>query len=244
MKIKKKLTFQQKLWQQASEFADEVCLAKMDFLTQLGQRIMPDGVWGAKACWLDRPEQLCLTFDDGPDPYTVPRLLELLEEEKVKATFFVVGSRVARQEKLVAKIAQAGHSIANHSYTHEFLPLLSVKRLEHEIISTNKLVYEISGTTPKLFRPPFGIMDQRVADCLKEQGMSTVYWGAVPEDWLFPGSDRVVRRVMRRVNHGALIVLHEGRQIAQQTVAAAKEIIFRGKQLGYEFVDVPDLITH
>jgi peptidoglycan/xylan/chitin deacetylase (PgdA/CDA1 family) len=227
----------------AHHWADNFSLWKMDGLTELGRRILPEGYWGET----HTPEQdarlVCLTFDDGPCPHTTPWLLEMLDELGAKATFFVIGSQVHRGEKLLEQIHEAGHSIASHSLTHQFMPALSMRALEREIDETNKAIAAVTGQTPLLFRPPYGMMDSRLAACLQERQMRPVYWGVVPEDWFGPGLERVVNRTMSRLRPGTLIVLHEMPRIARQTIGAAKEIIVKGKQTGYDFVSVPELIA-
>lgn len=223
-----------KLW----SWADDFSLFRIDCLTSLARQSLPPGFWGDEAGSERGPEKIYLTFDDGPDPHTTPWLLELLEKECVPATFFLIGSHVARHEHLVEKIASAGHVVGNHSYSHPFMPLLAAEALEKEIDRTNALLSDIVGHSPELFRPPYGMIDRRGADCLGERDMRAVYWGAVPEDWSGPGAERVVSRVMRRLRRGTLVVLHEHRLFRMQTLTAAKQIICQGKELGYAFAPV------
>jgi peptidoglycan-N-acetylglucosamine deacetylase len=181
---------------------------------------------------------LYLTFDDGPDPRTTPYLLELLEESGVSATFFLIGENVERYPELVQQIYDRGHLVANHTYSHSWMPTLRVNQIEREINITNQRIEEVTGVKPHLFRPPYGIMDKRAGDCLREQGMTPVYWGSAPEDWSVPGTQRVIRRVMAKVSDGTVIVLHEGKFLGKQTIQAAKEIIYRCKHMGYELAKV------
>ncbi|HEY9784117.1 MAG TPA: polysaccharide deacetylase family protein [Candidatus Obscuribacterales bacterium] len=220
---------------------DLISCLKMHSLTQLGRFLLPDGLWHCKDDVYYDEEQhqtndtLFLTFDDGPNPKTTPYLLEMFEEENIKATFFLVGREVERHSQLVREISDAGHVIGNHSQTHLFIPALSVRKLESEIQRPNHMIEEITGRAPTLFRPPFGIIDKRGADCLKERGMTPVYWGPVPEDWQKIGACRVVHRVMRQLTPGALIVLHELDWNSAQTIKATREIVKRMKHAGYRF---------
>ena len=227
--------------------SDLVSVIKMHSLTRLGRLILPRGLWHGKhghgdnediAAMPEDPGSLYLTFDDGPNPKSTPYLLELLEGENVTATFFLIGRQVERHPSLVKRIADAGHVVGNHSYAHLFIPALSVTKIETEIHLANHRIEEITGKSPTLFRPPFGIIDQRAADCLKERGMTPVYWGAVPEDWEKIGSRRVVQRVFRQLSPGSLIVLHELDWNASQTLKATREIIKRLKGKGYCFKSI------
>lgn len=229
--------------QPRSNFSDELSLLKMDFLTFVGKRILPSGFWGDSPVAKkndsesaeDEPRTLYLTFDDGPSPHTTPYLLEILEKENISATFFMIGSHVAKHPELVEQLSKSGHTIGNHSYNHLFMPLLPIRVLEEEIEEANKRIEEIVNFRPDFFRPPFGVADQRIADALKERGMTTVYWGAVSNDWRPIGAERVIARTSRRMSHGTLIVLHEGGWISKQCIKATERIIQIGKQQGFQF---------
>src|SRR5262249_10192478 len=106
----------QNVWEQVQLLADDFYLFRMDRITALARKNLPDGFWGDQALPEGGYKQVYLTFDDGPDPHTTPWLLELLEEAGVKATFFLIGSHVARHEHLVEKIHRGGHTIGNHSF--------------------------------------------------------------------------------------------------------------------------------
>jgi peptidoglycan/xylan/chitin deacetylase (PgdA/CDA1 family) len=210
---------------------------KIDLMTVLGKRVLPAGFWGRGAVDSSRPHVM-LTFDDGPHPATTPLLLDLLEEFGVRATFFLIGTNCRKYPELVRAIHDAGHIIGNHTYNHLPMTFMSTAQIEREIISTNHIIEEITGEAPHIFRPPFGIMDHRAGKCLKELGMTPVYWGSAPEDWAGPGAHRVIRRVMWKIADGTLIVLHEGATLAGQTIPAAKEILYRCQTLGYSFSKV------
>lgn len=220
----------------ADELMCRLSNGKVDAVSHVGKRLFPDGYWGGSHDH-DQPT-LFLTFDDGPNPATTPRLLEMLEQEGMKATFFLIGYNCARYPHLVEDIKRAGHEIGNHTYNHLMLPFLPTKKIESEIDLTSQLIHDITGEAPRIFRPPFGIMDPRTGQILKERGLTPVYWGSAPEDWSNPGSHRVIRRIMWKITDGTLIVLHEGADLGIQTLEAAKEIVYRCKTLGYQFQQV------
>jgi peptidoglycan/xylan/chitin deacetylase (PgdA/CDA1 family) len=218
---------------------DRYSVAKIDFLTGVGRNLLPDGFWGGHCGVSPAAEApIYLTFDDGPDPHTTPRLLELLEENGVQAMFFLIGRHVERHPELVQSIKKAGHTVANHSYSHPWLLSLPTPALEEEIERTNRAIEDVTGEAPTFFRAPYGFMDQRAGDCLKERSMTPVYWGAAPEDWSAPGTERVVRRVLWKLAPGTVVVLHEGYGIGDQTIAAAKQIICTAKDRGLKMAQV------
>lgn len=235
------------------DFFDLWCLWRLDFVTFMGRRYLPRGYWGhnpnctfnerhERDTTLGLSEKVFLTFDDGPHPATTPYLLELLEEQDVTATFFVIGRRVDRYPELARQIVNKGHAIANHSFNHHLLPILSRKKMEAEIIKTSDIIQGATGQAPRLFRPPFGIIDRRGAECVSELSMKMIYWGPVSEDWKPIGVRRVVERTMKRVSPGSLIVLHEGPGTAKQTGEATLEIIRKTRQLGFKFSRLETII--
>jgi peptidoglycan/xylan/chitin deacetylase (PgdA/CDA1 family) len=216
------------------DLLDGFVLGKMEWATAFAKLILPRGHWGAKRDGSE-PPHVVLTFDDGPVPDTTLPLLDLLDEEGVKATFFVMGRRVKKYPHLLVQIKERGHQIGNHSYNHMFMPIMPTKLIHQEIEDTNQAIFDAIGEKPSIFRPPFGLIDFRAAACLEKNSMQMVYWGPVSEDWLGIGESRVVRRTVRKLNHGALIVLHEGHSIAKQTLGATRAIIRHAKARGYTF---------
>ncbi len=151
--------------------SDSLAGMHMEGLTGLAKLLLPDGLWkGSTPVVENHPatsasiaggSEIHLTFDDGPNPATTPYLLELFEEEGVKATFFVIGNQVEKHEDLLLEISKHGHTIGNHTYSHLFLPMLSRQKMETEILTTSQRIKDVTGQQPKLFRPPFGIVDKK-----------------------------------------------------------------------------------
>jgi peptidoglycan-N-acetylglucosamine deacetylase len=229
---------------EADACLDWFSVHKMDVMTVFLRGVLPQGFWGDGysgniACHpCPSASRVYLTFDDGPSPATTPWLLEMLEKEGIQASFFLIGRQAESNAELVRDIHRAGHSIGNHSYRHLFMPGLASKEIENEIERTNRIIKEITGEPPRIFRPPYGFMDRRAARVLFENSMHPVYWSQAPEDWSIPGAHRVVRRLLMRLKPGNLIVLHEGRYLKEQTLAAAKEIIYRCKSSAYDLEKV------
>lgn len=156
-----------------------------------------------------RPVGVSLTFDDGPDPLSTPPLLRLLHEQGAPATFFVTGERAARHPDLIAAILAAGHTLGNHSYSHDdWIMFRQPTTIAHEIAST-QAVLGISGQLPTLFRPPVGILTSRYAGPLHAAGLQALTFSRRARDM---GNRRVrgmAGRILRGLRTGDIILLHD-----------------------------------
>ena len=140
-------------------------------------------MFGATICYTASPQQLALTFDDGPNPAITPRLLDLLDQYDAKATFFVIGRFVRECQPLTKEIAVRGHLVANHTETHPNLFWLRPKAIRSEMQQCQDALQETLGAPAKYFRPPFGLRNPWVISTARELGMETVLWTLLPGDW-------------------------------------------------------------
>ena len=187
-----------------------------------------------------RPGELALTFDDGPNLAWTPRLLDTLAGNNVRATFFLLGSHAKSEPALVRQIAEAGHLIGNHSWSHLNLALTSASRVREELTRSSQALEQITGAPVKYFRPPFGARRPYVLRTARSLGMIPVLWNAMTSDWSEPSTEKIVERLTRvidrlqRRGRAANIVLHDGshREISANrgpSVAAAGQLIARYK---------------
>jgi len=154
--------------------------------------------------------EIALTFDDGPHPVNSPMILEVLARNDARATFFLKGKSAAIHEGLVRDMWEAGHGLGNHSFGHSwFFPLLPGRRIRQEVLETNRVISNITGGDVRFFRPPFGVTNPRIFRGLKGTGMQVAGWSIRSWDTTGGGADRVVRRIMRRVGEGDVVLLHE-----------------------------------
>ena len=186
---------------------------------------------------------IALTFDDGPYPPYTGRLLEVLREKNVHATFFVVGENAARHPELVKQAAAEGHEVALHAGTHRDLLKLNGRETAENIAAGTKTLTEITGQEPRFMRPPHGFKDWRVMREIERAGLTAVNWSVIPRDWTNPGTEVIVQRVCEKAFPGAIVLLHDGDSpknaaSREQTVQAAGKIIDRLRGEGYEFVTV------
>jgi cellulose synthase/poly-beta-1,6-N-acetylglucosamine synthase-like glycosyltransferase/peptidoglycan/xylan/chitin deacetylase (PgdA/CDA1 family)/spore germination protein YaaH len=202
-------------------------------------------------------KKLALTFDDGPDPAWTPKILDILKEKNVSATFFVIGLDANRWPEILRREYAEGHEIGNHTYTHPDWENsnLSPTQIRWELNLTERLIESIVGAKSLLFRPPYGIDHQpeyaeEVSHLPLAQDMGYIIIGQKvdPNDWsqLSPGvplpAKNIVENVSREASKGNIILLHDGGGNRRQTVLALPQIIDTLRGQGYEFVSVPDLI--
>lgn len=153
---------------------------------------------------------VALTFDDGPDADSTPRVLDLLKRHGVRATFFVVGEQARQNPELIHRMVAEGHTVAGHSYYH--LPqstLWSSQRYTEELFRCNDVVARLTGLRMRLYRPPFGVTNPPIARAVKNLGLIPVGWSVRSLDTVTKNSDRVVDRVMRGLRGGDVILLHD-----------------------------------
>ena len=185
------------------------------------------------------PRRLSLTYDDGPnDPYT-GRLLELLARHEIKATFFLIGRFVAARPRIARNIAEAGHLLGNHTFTHPNLLLLSRAQIRNQLSDCSKAIADATGIEARFFRPPFGARRPAVLQAARELGMEPVMWDVTCFDWKRTTADAVERHARKRIErdriHGHIILLHDGGHPRMgmdrgHTVQATERLIMRYKQ--------------
>jgi len=191
--------------------------------------------------------KLALTYDDGPnDPHTL-RLLEILSKHGVRATFFLIG-RYARQRPDIAReIAQAGHAIGNHTFSHPNLICASAAQVRAELQEGEKALYDAVGVHARLFRPPFGGRRPVTLRIARALSLEPVMWNVTGWDWSGKPSEYVEQKVKKQIRGGDVILLHDGSHAAfgtdrSQTVMATDRLIARCKSEGYQFVTVPEMM--
>ena len=184
----------------------------------------------------DEIKKIAITFDDGPHPKYTLKLLDGLKKRNVKATFFVIGENVSNNPDVIKRMAEDGHLIGNHTYSHVQLTCISEEKAITEINKTSELITTYAGVSPKYIRPPYGMY----SDALKrETNLTPVLWTVDPRDWSVLNTDSVVKHVLKRAKSGDIILLHD---IFDTSVEAAFQIIDALKAEGYEFVTVDEFI--
>lgn len=187
-------------------------------------------------------KRVALTFDDGPDRTYTPQVLNILKGEQVPATFFVVGKEVSRNGDVAKRIVSEGHVIANHTWSHLYLPNLPDKRVEGELDRAVQAVKKATGKEMSLMRPPYGAVKGK-EERITHIGHRIINWDVDTNDWK-PGrtSQQILAAVKGHTVPGSIVLMHSGGGNRSATVQALPEIIRYLKQQGYEFVTVDQLL--
>jgi peptidoglycan/xylan/chitin deacetylase (PgdA/CDA1 family) len=213
------------------------------------QSMAPTGQWyGRTFTGLPRrSRRIALTFDDGPnDPYT-PQLLEILARHQVKATFFMLGQYAQARPDLARAVAEAGHVIGNHTFSHPNLIFLSANRARKEIDDCRHALSDAVGQHSSLFRPPFGGRRPASLRAARSLALDPIMWNITGWDWKAPSADFIEQKIAARMRGGSVILLHDGGHERMgvdrsRTVIATDRIIARYKAEGYEFVTIPEMM--
>lgn len=184
---------------------------------------------------------VALTFDDGPHPENTPRLLDILRERGVKATFYLIGELVARHPDVARRTLAEGHEIGNHTWSHRFLTLQSSHSIATELEQTHEAVEAAVGAPPTTLRPPYGAVTKRMTRWIDHRfGYPTVLWSVDAEDWENPGSPVIAERLVSGARNGSIVLAHDP---LAPTVDAMPETLDRLLTRGFHFVTVSELIA-
>src|SRR3989441_7492391 len=167
-------------------------------------------LFGATLCQTASPRKLALTFDDGPNPAITPKLLDLLDRYKAKATFFLIGSFVRECPDLVEETTARGHAIGNHTELHPNLLWRNPTHVRVELRLCHNAIRDAIGAPPKWFRPPYGMRNPWVVPAARELGYRTGMWTLLPGDWrekpaewLIPRLQPIAERAQRSAMSGS-----------------------------------------
>ncbi len=183
---------------------------------------------------------IALTFDDGPSPKLTPKLLDLLAEHHIKATFFVIGQNVVEHPEIVARAVREGHEIGNHSWSHPNFGHMSDESVRLQLKRTDQAIENATGSRPVLLRPPYGSITPRQKRWIhNEFGYDIVLWDVDPLDWKRPGPTAIFSRIMKATRPGSIVLSHD---IHLGTIEAMPAILSQLEARGFKFVTVSELI--
>ena len=153
--------------------------------------------------------RVALTFDDGPDPEWTPRVLDLLADAGVRATFFLIGERAAKAPAVVRRLAAEGHEVANHSWSHRNLWFCGPGATAEQVRRGHDTLADLTGTAPRHFRPPWGMVNAAMFRAARTAGERVVFWSVQPEGQRPAPAGRQVEYVLQRAHAGAIVDLHD-----------------------------------
>jgi peptidoglycan/xylan/chitin deacetylase (PgdA/CDA1 family) len=214
----------------------------------LGVRWLGDRTVSERGLGGDTQKIVALTFDDGPSALYTPQVLDILRENGVHATFFVIGRNINKCSGLVKREIEEGNAVGNHTWSHPlFAPFETRKQLHGEIFRTDSAIFHETGVHSSLFRPPHGWSSPWMKKSVEGMGYDVINWTVDPGDWKHPAAKIIVKRVDRSLGSSAIVLLHDGLESKndpgqENTVLALRTIIGDFKAKGYRFVTISQLI--
>ena len=184
-------------------------------------------------------KKIAISFDACWGASYTPDILKILRDHDLKTTFFLTGFWVEKYPEIVQEIAEEGHEIGNHTYSHPHLNTLSEEQIGEELEKVNKMIFELTGQKPNLFRPPFGEYSNKVISVAEKAGYCPIQWSIDSLDWKELGKEPMVERVTANLHPGAIVLFHNN---ARYTVEALPEIIAYVEEKGYTIVPISKLL--
>lgn len=185
-----------------------------------------------------RGRTMVLTFDDGPDPRYTPPILDTLARYEVRAMFFVCGGMAAENRDLLARMADEGHVVGNHTWSHPLLTRLSRRRIRSEMERTCDIIEKAHGERPAWFRAPYGAWNRAAFQLGAELGMEPLGWTVDTLDWTSPGTATIVDRVEQGAAPGVVVLSHDAGGDRSQSVRALRTYLPELLDSGYH-ISVP-----
>lgn len=189
----------------------------------------------------DSNKAIALTFDDGPWPIYTEQVLDILKQNDIKATFFLIGQHLENYPEIAQKVVESGHALGNHTWSHHYHPVpreVAAKEIE----DTNALIHEVTGFKTEWFRPPGGVLTNGLNDYALSQNYAVAMWSSDAREYFFFSSETLVNNVLNSAKPGGIVLLHDGGGDRSATVKALPIIIAKLKEQGYKFVTLPELL--
>ncbi len=245
----------------AAYIAIPATLAAATGLVAYAGRYPDSKIFGPAITHTNSPRKIAVTFDDGPNPAMTPKLLDLLDRNRVRATFFVVGKYVREQPELLRETVARGHVIGNHTDSHPNLFWSSASQTRDELRRCHDAISSALNAPPRFFRPPFGWRNPWLASAASELHLQVVTWTLLPGDWRAPSGDWLVDRMQSISAHaqsaavsrdgatgGDILCLHDGGHRAQnadrtRTLTALDQCLPRWRDLGLDFVTMNEAVS-
>ncbi len=184
---------------------------------------------------------IAMTFDDGPVAANTTRVLNMLKQRNIKATFYVIGRRAKNNPAIMRRMVAEGHEVGNHTWTHGNLMKMGDSQIISELTKTRDAVIAATGIKPRTMRPPYGALSTRQRRMVfNKLGYPVIFWDVDPEDWKKPGVNVIKNRIVGHTRAGSIILLHDLHKSSVDAVPATLDALLRQ---GYKFVTVSQLIA-
>ena len=195
----------------------------------------------------DAPQRAVLTFDDGPDPDVTPALLDALEAEGARATFFLLGEQMMREPSLAGEVRRRGHEVALHGYEHVQHDHWWPGQTRDDLARGLGTLQASTGVTPRWYRPPYGLLSEASFKACSDLGFEPVYWSAWGCDWETISAERIAELVVRDLAGGEIVLLHDSARYAPRedcapTIEAVALIAASAREAGLELVTLSEAV--
>lgn len=185
-------------------------------------------------------KKIALSFDDGPAAST-SRLLDILKENKVEAAFFCIGRKISGNEEQIKRMAEEGHIIGNHTFTHSpFFDFFSSGRMLRDILEMNQVIKNITGLSPRFFRPPYGVTNPNLKKAVMLGGFISIGWSIRSYDTVIENSDHLQKKILSSLKPGAILLLHD---TSETMVAILPELLKAIREKDFQIVRLDKLIN-
>lgn len=186
-------------------------------------------------------KEIAISFDDGPAKKYTPEILQILNSEGIKATFFCIGNCIVGNENILKQIKEAGHIIGNHSYSHNFwFDLYSAEKMQTDLEQMDEAMEAVTGLKPKLFRPPYGVTNPNVKKAIINGGYTPVGWSIRSMDTVIKDEDKLLNKINAGIKPGAVFLFHD---TSKTTVEVLPKFIQEVKKRGYEIIPLDKLLA-
>ncbi len=185
----------------------------------------------------DFPKAVFLTFDDGPNSTTTPKILRVLADFGAHATFFIRGDRVPTAPGILLQVHRQGHALGNHGFSHKRLWNKKRREIIWEIEETNRIIEKTVGVQPRFFRPPYGKLRPGMAKLSENLGLKLILWSVDSRDYTDSSTAQdVVRHVLNRATSGSVVLFHDGNRHSAKTLEALPTILQNLRTRGFRFL--------
>ena len=215
----------------------KLCIVFLVLFEVAGQISSP----GAISSFSPGGQYVMLTFDDGPHSTLTPKLLDILKKSKVKATFFVIGSKAVDRPEILRRIANEGHEVASHGWNHVPFTKIEREKLHHQLLQTKKLVANLTSSTISVIRPPFGSTNAQINDFIKERmNMKVILWSIDSKDLEEKDPKVISKKIISKTKPGDVIRCHDGSAVMLEALPTIIEEFYKA---GYEFITLSQVLS-